>query len=226
MRNIETHHILVRKRCGRTRKVRGSKPFAEGPAEAHDRVRKSLRSLRSPFAEADPKIQPENLRGSSRGRRKQKKTTSATRGRIAEGLRGRVVSVMKLYNNKKPRLICLLCSRRIPKRDRHVWTCLSPVVLGVGMVCFHTSRQAFISSNAPICPKACATKCWTLKPNHADEISQSQPENPQFEKRTEGQIFGNIAGNDAVPHVECANPLPKYLNVQGHKEPLLKSLRR
>ena len=61
---------------GRTRKVRGSKPFAEGLAEAHERARKSLRSLRSPFAEADPKIQPKNLRGSSRGR-------------IAEGLRGR-----------------------------------------------------------------------------------------------------------------------------------------
>ena len=53
---------------GRTRKVRGSKPFAEGLVEAHERARKSLRSLRSPFAEADPKIQPKDLRGSDHGR--------------------------------------------------------------------------------------------------------------------------------------------------------------
>ena len=73
---------------GRTRKVRGSKPFAEGLAEAHERARKSLRSLRSPFAEADPKIQPKKPSRKQPRKAEAKKTTSATRGRIAEGLRG------------------------------------------------------------------------------------------------------------------------------------------
>ena len=68
--------------CGRTRKVRGSKPFAEGLAEAHERARKSLRSLRSPFAEADPIIQPKNLQPR---KAEAKKTTSKRYSRKDRG---------------------------------------------------------------------------------------------------------------------------------------------
>ena len=88
---------------GRTRKVRGRKPFAEGLAEAHEHARKSLRSLRSPFAEADPKVQPKNLRGSSRGRRKQKRLQALLAEGSRKGFAEGVVSVMKLYKNKNHR---------------------------------------------------------------------------------------------------------------------------
>ena len=86
---------------GRTWKVRGSKPFVEGLAEAHERARKSLRSLRSPFAEADPKIQPKNLGGSSRGRRKQKRLQALLAEGSRKGFAEAVVFLMKLYKNKK-----------------------------------------------------------------------------------------------------------------------------
>ena len=110
MRNTETHQILVRKRCfpvcaeGRGR----SAEAREGLAEAHERVRKSLHSLRSPFAEADPKIQPKNLRGSSRGRRKQKRLQALLAEGSLKGFAEGVVSVMKLYKNKNHRSIGLL----------------------------------------------------------------------------------------------------------------------
>ena len=92
---------------GRTRKVRGSKPFAAGLAAAHERARKSLRSRRSPFAEADPKIQPKNLRGSSRGRRKQKRLQALLAEGSRKGFAEGVVSVMKLYKNKNHRSIVI-----------------------------------------------------------------------------------------------------------------------
>ena len=64
-------------------------------------MRRNLcRSLRSPFAEADPETQPKNLRGSSRGRRKQKRLQAILAQGSRKGLRGRVVSVMKLPKNK------------------------------------------------------------------------------------------------------------------------------
>ena len=60
-----------------------------------ERAQKSLRSFRSPFAEADPEIQPKNLRRSRRGRRKQHRLQAllaeASRKGFAEG----VVSVVK-----------------------------------------------------------------------------------------------------------------------------------
>ena len=88
---------------GRTLTVRGSKPFAEGFAEAHERVRKPLRSLRSPFAEADAKIQPKNLRRSTRGRRKQKRLQALLAEGSRKGFAEGVVSAMKLYKNKNHR---------------------------------------------------------------------------------------------------------------------------
>ena len=64
-------------------------------------MRRNLcRSLRSPFAEADPETQPKNLRGSSRGRLKQKRLQAILAEGSRKGLRGRVVSVMKLPKNK------------------------------------------------------------------------------------------------------------------------------
>ena len=61
---------------GRTRKVRGSKPFAEGLAEANERVRKSFRGSRSQdSAEKPSRKQPRKAEA--------KKTTSATRGRAS-----------------------------------------------------------------------------------------------------------------------------------------------
>ena len=61
------------------------------------------RSLRSPFAEADPKIQPKNIRGSSRGRRKQKRLQALLAEGSRKGYAEGVVSVMKLYKNKNHR---------------------------------------------------------------------------------------------------------------------------
>ena len=58
---------------GRTRKLCGSISFVEGLAETQRAcAQKALRSHRSPFAEAALEIEPKNLRGSNRGRRKQK----------------------------------------------------------------------------------------------------------------------------------------------------------
>ena len=61
--------------------------FSETPA---------MRSLRSFFAEADPEIQPKNLRGSSRGRRKQKRLQALLAEGSREGFAEGVVSVVTL----------------------------------------------------------------------------------------------------------------------------------
>ena len=74
--------------------------LASLPTKTKESTEKSMRrnlcrSLRRPFAEANPEIQPKNLRGSSRGRRKQKRLqvllAEGTRKASAEG----VVSVIE-----------------------------------------------------------------------------------------------------------------------------------
>ena len=77
LRKTETPQILVRKRGFPVRaEGRGSSaeasPSWKGLRKLKERARKALRSHRSPFAEAALEIEPKNLRGSNRGRRKQK----------------------------------------------------------------------------------------------------------------------------------------------------------
>ena len=68
--------------------------FSETPA---------INSLRSLFAEDGPEIQPKNLRGSSRRRRKQKRLQALLAEGSPKGFAEGVVSVVKLYRNKNDR---------------------------------------------------------------------------------------------------------------------------
>ena len=68
--------------------------FAEAAAEG------GSHSLRSLFAEANPEIQPHNLRGSSRGRRKQKTIQALLVEGSRKGFAEGDVSVMTLFRNK------------------------------------------------------------------------------------------------------------------------------
>ena len=60
----------------------------------------AINSLRSPFAEADPEIQPKNLRRSSRRRRKQKRLQAPLAEGSRKGFAEGVVSVVKSNRNK------------------------------------------------------------------------------------------------------------------------------
>ena len=64
--------------------------FSESPA---------INSLRSPLAEADPEIQTKKLRGSSRGRRKQKRLQALLAEGSQKGFVEGVVSVVKSYRH-------------------------------------------------------------------------------------------------------------------------------